>query len=426
MNLRVLHETSMVGQGYFDPLARAGVHRTIVGVMGELAEMPGITQGYGAFATAESALGLELALSDEPTLLPGIRVPTWRWRRGTRRCAQWVLQQWIRSLKQQPRWHPGRVTLAATYRALSASVRKPESLPGWDVVHSWYHPLPLVGNLPNAARILTVHDVIPLIHPEWFPEGSARYARKILDSLTPADWVVCSSHATLTELLRLRDHPVTRTMVIHLAADARFTPAARDDTAQVRRHHGLGDRPYLVALGTREPRKNLARLVSAYSAAFRNRRDAPLLAIVGSQGWDKELGDALDQARDVVDGIRLLGRVADEELPGLLAGALALAYPSLHEGFGIPPLEAMACGTPVITSNCSSLPEVVGHAALLVDPRDTTQIATALRRMSDEPGLRADLAARALVQAGRFSWRATATSYHALYARIAAKSLSMT
>lgn len=418
MNLRILHETSMVGQGYFDPQARTGVHRTIVGVMNELASMSDITQGCGAFATAESALGLELAILSEPTLLPGIRIPTWRWRRGTRGCAEWVLRHWIRSLKQQPRWHPGRVLLAAAYRALSTNVRKPVPLIGWDVLHSWYHPLPDTGLVPQAARILTVHDVIPLIHPEWFPEGTKTYARGILNSLTPADWIVCSSHATLAELLKFCDHPVTRTSVIHLAADTRFTSTAHNDTPQVRRRYELGDRSYFVALGTREPRKNLARLVTSYTTAFADRRDAPLLAIVGSPGWDKELDEALNRASHFVDGIRLLGRVADEDLPGLLAGSLALAYPSLHEGFGIPPLEAMACGTPVITSNCSSLPEVVGEAALLVDPLDTQQIANALRRMADEPGLRSDLAARSLIQARRFSWRETATAYHSLYRRI--------
>lgn len=419
MTLRVLHEVSMVGQGHFDPQARAGVHRVIVSAMDGLAGLPGIEQGFGAFATAESALGLECAVARETGLLPGTRVPSWRWRIGFRQCAAWLLPRWIRMVKVHPRLHPWRVLLAAAYRVVATGARPARPCPGWDVVHAWYHALPPAETVPGAARLLTVQDVIPILHPEWFPAGSDAYLRRVLASLGMEDWVLCSSHATRDDLLRLSPHLAERTAVIPYAADGRFCPAAKSDAPRVQRAHGLAGQRFFTAVGTREPRKNLPRLVNAYASAFAGRSDAPLLAIVGSPGWDRALDEALEQARGTVGGIRLLGRVPDEDLPGLLAGSLALVYPSLYEGFGLPPLEAMACGVPVITSNRSSLPEVVGDAALLVDPEDVAAIASAMRRLADDPALHADLAVRSLAQAGRFSWRLTAEALQALYLRIA-------
>jgi glycosyltransferase involved in cell wall biosynthesis len=414
MTLRVLHEVSMVGQGYFDPQARAGVHRVIVNAMAALQEIPEATQGFGAFASAESALGLELALAREPGLLPGTLVPTRHWHPEARPIAAWAYPRWIHAVKLRARHHPYRMLLAATCRGLAATAQ-PRTVPGWDIVHAWYHALPPPAVVPGAVRVLTVQDVIPLLHPEWFPAGTDRYLAAIIASASANDWIMCSSQATRDDLLKLHPEFTGRVTVIPYAADDRFNLGARVDAPRVRQRHDLGDRGYLVAVGTLEPRKNLPRLVTAYADAFAGRPDAPLLAIVGSPGWDQTLETALHQARSRVDGIRLLGRVSDDDLPGLLAGAHALVYPSLYEGFGLPPLEAMACGTPVITSNCSSLPEVVGAAALLVDPQKVHSIATALRRLNNEPDLHATLAARSLQQAERFSWARTAQSLTVLY-----------
>lgn len=418
--LRVLHESSTIGQGFFDPLARTGIHRAMRGVVWALSRDAEIRQGFAALTTRENALGLSLALMDEPNLLPGTQSETWRWLPGTRRLGAHVIRTWVGALRRYPRLHPVRMAHAAAYRLLAASARRFRPVEGFDVLHSWFFPLPSPAAAPGARRLLSVFDVIPLIHPEWFPAGAEAYFREILGSLRPEDWVVCSSEATRRDLLRLHRHPAERTAVIGLAADGSFRPEAVGDSPRIRTTYRLGDRPYFIALGTREPRKNLPRLIAAYAKAFAGRPDAPSLAIAGSPGWGTPVEAALREHETLSDRIILLGRVPDGDLPGLLAGARALAYPSLYEGFGLPPLEAMACGTPVLTSDRSSLPEVVGDAALLVDPADTDQIADGLLRLADDDELISSMRRRSLEQAARFSWGSTASQHLDLYRRIAA------
>jgi glycosyltransferase involved in cell wall biosynthesis len=167
-------------------------------------------------------------------------------------------------------------------------------------------------------------------------------------------------------------------------------------------------RDYLLFVGNIEPRKNLVALVEAYSQLRNNTRRAPPLAIAGGEGWRNRLIHQAVAASPFAADIRFLGYVPDAELPALMNGALAFVYPSVYEGFGLPPLEAMACGTPVITSNRSSLPEVVGDAALLVHPDDPAELADAMARVVEHESLRDDLRGRGLKQAQRFSWEGTA------------------
>jgi glycosyltransferase involved in cell wall biosynthesis len=186
--------------------------------------------------------------------------------------------------------------------------------------------------------------------------------------------------------------------VTPLAADASFAaPVERTG------HPTLG-RPYVLAVGTLEPRKNLERLIAAWGRLPPALQDSHTLALVGPRGWDD--APILSAARAA--GAQLLGGVTDDELRALYAGAAAFVYPSLYEGFGLPVLEAMAAGAPVITSNVSSLPEVAGDAALLVDPRDEAAIAEAIERVVTDPTLADDLRARGRPRAAAFSWARTA------------------
>jgi alpha-1,3-rhamnosyl/mannosyltransferase len=171
----------------------------------------------------------------------------------------------------------------------------------------------------------------------------------------------------------------------------------------------------VLAVGTLEPRKNLPRLIAAWTRLPEELRSAHALALVGPRGWDDE--EVLAAARAA--GVRLLGRVGDAQLHALYANATAFAYPSLYEGFGLPVLEAMAAGAPVLTSLSSSLPEVAGDAALLVDPRDTAAIAAGLERLLRDAGLRERLRVAGRARAAAFSWERTARETHALLAQLA-------
>jgi len=206
-----------------------------------------------------------------------------------------------------------------------------------------------------------------------------------------------------------------RVAVTPLAADPRFAPDPPGGAA-IRARHGL-DGPYLLSVGTLEPRKNLPRLVAAFAALPPATRGEHVLAVVGASGWDTAATEAALGAN--AGAIRRLGHVPDEDLPALYAGATALCYPSLYEGFGLPVLEAMACGTAVLTSDRSSLPEVAGDAALLVDPRDEGAIAAGLARLLTDGALRERLAAAGPPRAAGFSWDRTAAGTLALLEGVA-------
>jgi glycosyltransferase involved in cell wall biosynthesis len=210
-----------------------------------------------------------------------------------------------------------------------------------------------------------------------------------------ADAFQCISESTRADLLRRFPKLAKRTHVVPLAADARFRPDGPHATVE--------DRPYVLGVGTLEPRKNLARLVEAFASLSPQARGERLLVLVGPHGWEIEdtLG-AVERHRSLV---RTLGFVHEEELPALYRGADLFAYPSLYEGFGLPVLEAMQCGTAVLTANRSSLPEVAGEAAVYVDPMDTPDIRDGLARALGDGSLRAQLSQAGLERARRFSWQ---------------------
>jgi len=193
----------------------------------------------------------------------------------------------------------------------------------------------------------------------------------------------------------------SRSVAIPLGVSERFSGAVAGDAAA--RLGVTGE--YVLAVGTREPRKNLGRLIRAFAELPTELRERFSLAVAGPPGWDDSEAHALASADARVV---MLGFVDDADLPSLYAGASVFAFPSLAEGFGLPVLEAMAAGTPVLTSDCSSLPEVAGDAALLVDPAAAGSIGAGLARLLGEPGLRSDLAARGRDRAAAFTWERTA------------------
>lgn len=255
------------------------------------------------------------------------------------------------------------------------------------------HTLPLL--FPGRAAV-TVHDLGFRVFPEAHPANQRRY----LDwttrySAARASIVLADSAATAADLTRFYGTPRHKIRIVYPGVDA---PPIGDLDA-LRRKYNLPQR-YFLFIGTLQPRKNIARLVRAY-AAWRAAHpdDAVGLVLAGGQGW---LFDPAWTAG--VDGITLTGYVDDADKGALYAGALALVFPSLYEGFGFPVLEAMHCGAPVICSGTSSLPELAGDAALLVDPLDVDAIAAAMTQITRDADLRAALAARGRAQARRFTW----------------------
>jgi glycosyltransferase involved in cell wall biosynthesis len=282
-----------------------------------------------------------------------------------------------------------------------------------DVLFVPAHVLPLGAPLrPRMRALVTIHDLGYLRFPEAHTPAHRLYLRlSTLWSARAATGVIAVSAATRADLIRLAGVPPEKIAVVHHGLSPRFRPvedAAAIATAQAR--YSIGGE-YFLYVGTIQPRKNLLRLIEAFAQILRI-ADANLqsaignlqLVIAGKKGWLTEAIERRAAELGVADRVHFAGYIADDDLPALLSGALAFVFPSLYEGFGMPVLEAMACGAPVLTSTTSSLPEVAGDAALLVDPEDTAAIAAGLARLANDAALRAGLRARGLARAATFTW----------------------
>ena len=261
----------------------------------------------------------------------------------------------------------------------------------------------LPPTLPGTRTILTVHDLSFLHYPDHFVPRLVRYLSRVVPrSVARADRVLADSEATRSDLIRLMGVAPEKVAVLYSGVDPRFCPQPEPgERERLAVEYGIGSRPYVLSVGTVQPRKNYARLIRAFSQLP---GDVELL-IGGGRGWlyQEVLAEAARRER-----VRMLGFVADADLPALYRGAALFAFPSFYEGFGLPVLEAMACGVPVVCSNVSSLPEVAGDAALLVDPHDEAALAEALRRGLTDEDLRGRMVAQGLERAAEFTWERAA------------------
>ena len=287
-----------------------------------------------------------------------------------------------------------------------------------DVLHSPHHHTPLAS--PGLRRVVTIHDLTFLLMPQRYPlarrlymEGLTRAAARI------ADAIITPSQVVRQEVIQRLGVPGDRVVAIPEAAGPQYAPIEDEDTlGRLRWKYRLPNR-YILSVGSLEPGKNRARLIRAYARLRSEGIDSPLV-IAGQPAWRYEGDFELVRRLGLDEHVRFLGYVPDEEMPALYSGATLLAFPSLYEGFGLPVLEAMACGTPVVTANVSGSAEVAGDAAVLVDPKDTEALAEALGRVLSDEALRAGLRSRGLERAQQFSWQRAARQTIAVYEVVAA------
>ena len=281
-----------------------------------------------------------------------------------------------------------------------------------DVIHT---PVMLVPPSPAVPLVVTVHDMTAWLFPELHTARTAWLTRLAFRAAKRRDaHFVADSSSTASDLMRIGNVRREHIAVVPLAADQRFHPI---DDPTIPSRFGL-DRPYLLYVGTLEPRKGIESLLTAFAQLA----DSDVrLVIIGKKGWMFETLDAKVAALNLGSRVTFTGFVADEDLPALISGATAFVYPSVYEGFGLPVLEAMQCGTPVITSRVSSLPEVAGDASLMVRPGDVEELTRAMRRLLAEPGLREELRGRGIAQAARFSWQQTAALTAEVYHDVASR-----
>ncbi len=279
-----------------------------------------------------------------------------------------------------------------------------------DVFHGVLNVAPLFCPVPS---VITIHDLAFLSFPQTFRRLNRSYltwATRV--SARRAARILAVSEATKQEIVRLLGIPAEKIVVTHNACDARFAPPDPVALDAFRRRVGLPER-FILFVGTLEPRKNLPTLLDAY-ARIAPSTDVPLI-IGGGKGWLYDEIFARAESLNLGDRVRFAGYIDGVDLPLWYAAATVFTLPSLYEGFGMPLLEAMACGTPVVTTTSSSLPEVVGDAGLTVPPTDADALGAALLRLLDDAELHAELRERGLRRARLFSWRATAERTLAVY-----------
>lgn len=267
----------------------------------------------------------------------------------------------------------------------------------------------------KSKVVVTVHDLAFLRNPEWFKKSRAVYYRKkIKKTVANADRIIADSCATADDLMIFLEVDEAIIDVVPLGVDAHYKQADEEAQARVRDKYKLPEKFFLY-VGTIEPRKNIARIVEAYSE-MASGTDLDLV-IAGRDGWKvKPIYKAIRKS-GVRDRIHLPGYIPQEDLPALYSCAEIFVWPSLWEGFGLPPLEAMACGTPVLTSNVSSLPEVVDLSAMQVDPFDSAAIATGIKRLVEDTRLYKGFQNSGLNRASKFPWSLTAKMTLEVYKR---------
>ncbi len=286
-----------------------------------------------------------------------------------------------------------------------------------DFYHATFVPPPL-SRLPY---LFTMHDVTPLAYPHFYPPAiQKRLATLIRRGLQRARLILCVSQNALETTAEMLNVSPERMTVVYHGVDPLYRPIPTDEAHhRMRQTYGI-DRPYVLFVGKLELRKNIQRLLEAYAMFRRQTAADVLLVLAGRRTYAPELIDQTLEKLGIREQVIELGYVAPSDMPSLYSGADVFLFATLWEGFGIPVLESMACATPVITSRVSCLPEIVGDAAILVDPTSVDQIAEAIGRLHRDPTLRQTLVERGLKRASQFTWQRCAQQTLAAYRQMAA------
>lgn len=414
-SLRALLDLTVLGTGYRAKPARTGIFRVVEQTAIGLASRTDVELSLTATESWENRYWVRRMLEKSPALAKLPFVPD-----GVGARAIDAANGYLWPDVEQATAEHGRPHAYSGFRRLTDAIsnRTPTIYPGaiepFDIFHSGMYPFPAASrNLVRTHRVLTVYDLIPVKFPELFAHGMALTVKRIFDdilaSIGPDDFFLCISNATKQDLCEHLGIDPDRASVTPLAASADlFFPVVertRIDAVMARYDLPAGAK-YLLSVNTLEPRKNMEHAIRCFASMIQAEKIRDLyFVLVGTNGWRYEEILATVAAGNLgADRIIVAGYVPDEALAPIYSGALAFVYPSLYEGFGLPPLEAMQCGTPVITSNTSALPEVVGDAGIMVDPQDASALSDSMLTMYRKPETRATYAKASLERAALFSW----------------------
>lgn len=281
-----------------------------------------------------------------------------------------------------------------------------------------YHETNYVCRPFPGPKVLTVHDLSHIHYPQYHPRDRVAWlSRGLPQSLRKARRIITVSGFVKQELVELLGVDPAKVQDIPLGVNAQYRPRSREEVLPVLQRNSIQDAAYILVVGTLEPRKNLKALLQAYTRLPQALRRRHPLVLVGAGGWrqshfQKEMAALVSRGE-----ARPLGYVPETDLPAIYAGAFGLAFPSVYEGFGLPPLEAMACGIPVLASRAAAIPEVVGEAALPAEPRDVDSLCSGLHRLLTDADFRERAVSRGPEQAAKFTWERCVRETLGVYAR---------
>ncbi len=300
----------------------------------------------------------------------------------------------------------------------------PSIISDYDIFHSPFLPLPNeLSGLSKPKKVITIYDMIPILFPHYFGPWNKMMMEKIVASIDENTFPICISESTKNDLCNVTGIDPTRVFVVPLAA-SKETFYQEHDRAKAERilkkYKIPTDQKYFLSLSTLEPRKNIESTIRAFASMVQQEKIEDLnLVLVGTKGWDFDaIFKEIEVNPNIKNKIIITGYAADEDLAALYSSARGFVYPSHYEGFGLPPLEAMQCGIPVISSNNSSIPEVVGDAGILVDSNDVTSISISMLKIYQDDAFHKDLAKKALIQASKFSWEKFTNEHIQIYKQI--------
>ena len=431
--MKVLYDISVLGMGHYDSGSRSGIFRVIENLAKELVTYPECDVQFCSFQSVDTAIS---AID---------------YRNATKEFKSIPFAGQENSFSKKDR-HRHKLNLLnsklGTYGNLTASKkvvfksnlyyqrllhklshnRKENYLPlailnETDIYHTPFFPLSNeVKNSRVKSRFITCYDLIPIYRPDYCAEEVVNRMHVFLDNIDRETRVLCISESARNELLnymgnRVDENKVTVTELA--AADFFYRSMDKQLNSFVREKYGIPEGPFILSLCTLEPRKNIEKAIEAYTMLVQQQHLTDLsLVLVGNKGFkSQEMIDGIISDESIKKRIVITGFVADADLAPLYSEAIMFVYPSFYEGFGLPPLEAMQCGTAVITSNTTSLPEVVGNAGIMIDPNDTTGICAAMWDIYSKPALQQQLVENGISRAKQFSWRRCAEKTVAAYQR---------
>ena len=431
--MNVLYDLSVAGLGYTNPKARTGVFRVVETLFLELAKQSEVklnTIALNAQSSLWNAASTQLYLQKCQPQLQHLFQPFYSSRLHLDPFYHLSVEGQRSLIHVSFRYNPLLYKAAIASQIPTRLVAKFDQKlcldsKAFDLYHSPFFPLPNPKVLGGIPRILTIYDMIPVLNPQLFTAKIHKTFIATLNSINcDRDWIICISEHTKQDFCNYTGMSSDRVFVTPLAAANHFYPVSDSQIISSKlQRYDIPSRPYLLSLATLEPRKNLSFLIRCFGKLINEDPTLDLqLVLVGVSGWkNTDIFQAAQQNPQLQSRIIFTGYLPDVDLSAIYSGATAFVYPSLYEGFGLPPLEAMQCGTPVITSNTSSLPEVVGDAGILIDPKQEDELCHAILQVVQNSELRADLALRSLERARQFSWAKCAAETVEVY-KIAAYS----